>query len=402
MQPVEISKNIFWIGINDNQTELFEGMWPIKQEGISYNSYLIKGAKTVLIDLCKDLFQEEYLALLKTLTDPAKIDYLVINHMEPDHSGALRAFRAIAPQAVILATQKAIKMLDDFFDIKDAVRMVADGETLDLGSHKLKFITAPMVHWPETMMTFETTTGILFSCDAFGGFGKLTQGIFDDDYNDHTLFEKEVLRYYANIVAAFSKPVLNAGEKLAGLNIRTVAPSHGLVWRKDPMRIVSLYLQWSEYGKGKAQKGVTLLHGSMYGNTGRMALAVRKGLEEAGIPFEVFDVTAFHPSYILPSLWVNQGVVIGAPTYEGSLFPTMAQVLLMAEFKRVFHKDAVYFGSFGWGGGATRYLNTQFEKMKWQLLDTLEFPGEPKPETLVQAVEFGKRFGERIKNPLDF
>jgi len=398
MQPVEISKNIFWIGVNDDRTELFEGLWPIKQEGISYNSYLVKGSKTVLIDLCKDLFQEDYLASLRTLTDPAKIDYLVVNHMEPDHSGALREFRKIAPQAIILTTQKAVKMLDDFFDIKDAVRVVADGETLDLGGHQLKFVTAPMVHWPETMMTFETTAGILFSCDAFGGFGKLTNGIFDDNYSDLAFFEKESLRYYANIVAAFSKPVLNAGEKLANLRINIVAPSHGLVWRCEPMRIITHYLKWSEYGKGNAQKAVTLMHGSMYGNTNRLALSVRKGLEDAGIQVNVFDITATHPSYILPSLWVNQGVAIGAPTYEGSLFPAMAQVLLMAEFKRVFHKDAIYFGSYGWGGGAPRYLNAQFEKMKWQLLDTLEFPGEPKPETLVQAVGLGKRFGELIKN----
>ena len=398
MQPVEICDNIFWIGVNDDRTELFEGLWPIKQEGISYNSYLIKGQKTVLVDLCKDLFQESYLASLKTLVDPAKIDYLVVNHMEPDHSGALRAFRETAPQAVILTTQKAVKMLEDFFGILDAVRVVTDGETLDLGSHQLKFVTAPMVHWPETMMTFETTNGILFSCDAFGGFGRLTNGIFDDDHSDLAFYEKESLRYYANIVAAFSKPVLNAGEKLAGMNINIVAPSHGLVWRGSPGRIIDLYLKWSEYGKGSAQKGATLIHGSMYGNTSRIALAVRRGLEGAGIPVDMFDVTATHPSYILPSLWVNQGVAIGAPTYEGSLFPTMAQVLLMAEFKRVFHRDAIYFGSFGWGGGATRYLNAQFEKMKWQLLDTLEFPGEPKPETLVKAVEFGKRFGERIKS----
>jgi len=398
MQPVEISKNIFWIGVNDDRTQLFEGLWPIKQEGISYNSYLIKDEKTVLVDLCKDLFQEDYLNSLKTLIDPAKIDYLVVNHMEPDHSGALRAFRDIAPQAVILTTQKAVKMLEDFFGIKDAVHMIVDGEVLDLGSHQLKFVTAPMVHWPETMMTFEITTGILFSCDAFGGFGKLTNGIFDDNYSDLTFYEKESLRYYANIVAAFSKPVLNAGEKLASLKINIVAPSHGLVWRGDSGRIITLYLKWSEYGKGSAQKAVTLMHGSMYGNTSRMALAVRKGLEDANVSVDVFDVTSTHPSYILPSLWVNQGVAIGAPTYEGSLFPTMAQVLLMAEFKRVFHKDAIYFGSFGWGGGAMRYLNAQFEKMKWQLLDTLEFPGEPKPEMLAQGEEFGRRFGGRIKS----
>ena len=398
MQPVEISKNIFWIGVNDDRTELFEGLWPIEQEGISYNSYLIKSSKTVLIDLCKELFQDDYLASLRTLVDPARIDYLVVNHMEPDHSGALREFRKIAPQAIILTSQKAVKMLEDFFGIKDAIRVVSDGETLDLGGHQLKFVTAPMVHWPETMMTFETTTGILFSCDAFGGFGRLTNGIFDDSYSNLAFYEKESLRYYANIVAAFSKPVLNAGEKLAGLKINIVAPSHGLIWRSDPGRIISLYLKWSEYGKGSAQKAVTLMHGSMYGHTDRLAHSVRKGLEDADIPVDVFDITATHPSYILPSLWVNQGAAIGAPTYEGSLFPTMAQVLLIAEFKRVFHKDAIYFGSYGWGGGATRYLNVQFEKLKWQLIDTLEFPGEPKPETFAQAADLGKRFGERIKS----
>ena len=397
MQPVEIHPNIFWIGVNDHQTELFEGLWPIKEEGISYNSYLVKGTKTALIDLCKDIYQADYLAALKTLIDPGRIDYLVVNHMEPDHSGALRAFRQMAPQAVILTTQKAVKMLDDFFGIKEPVRVVIDGETLDLGSHSLQFITAPMVHWPETMMTFETTTGTLFSCDAFGGFGRLTGGIFDSDYSNLEFYEKESLRYYANIVAAFSKPVLNAGEKLAGLTISTVVPSHGLVWRKDPARIINLYVQWSQYGKGNAQKGITLLHGSMYGNTDRLSAGVQKGLEATGVPLEVFDVTQTHVSYILPALWVNKGVVIGAPTYEGSLFPTMAQVLLMAEFKRIFHKEAIYFGSYGWGGGATRYLNTQFEKLKWQLVDTLEFAGEPKAETLVEAEAFGRRFGERIK-----
>ncbi len=398
MQPVEINKNIFWIGVNDDRTELFESLWPIKEEGISYNSYLIKDSKTVLIDLCKDLFQEDYLTSLKTLVNPAKIDYLVVNHMEPDHSGALHAFREAAPQAIILTTQKAVKMLEDFFGIQNAVQVVSDGELLDLGSHKLRFVTAPMVHWPETMMTFETSTGILFSCDAFGGFGKLTKGIFDDDYSNLAFYEKESLRYYSNIVAAFSKPVLNAGEKLAALKINTVAPSHGLVWRSNPGRIITLYLRWSEYGKGNAQKAVTLLHGSMYGNTDRLAKSVRKGLESAGVTIDEFNVTATHPSYILPSLWVNQGAAIGAPTYEGSLFPAMAQVLLLAEFKRVFHKEAIYFGSYGWGGGATRYLNAQFEKMKWQLLESLEFPGEPKSETLALALGLGKRFGERMKN----
>ncbi len=396
MKPIAISENIFCISVHDQTTKLFEGLWPIEKEGITYNSYLIRDQKTVLIDLCKELFQEEYLAELKALVDPASIAYLVVNHMEPDHSGALRAFRALAPQAIILATPKAVKMMDDFFGLKENIRSLADGEELELGKHRLRFISAPMVHWPETMLTYESSTQTLFPCDAFGGYGIPEQGIFDGDYADLAYFEQEALRYFANIVAAFSKPVLNAGEKLAGTPLRVVAPSHGLVWRKDPQRIVDLYMKWSGYGKGPAEKGVTLLHGSMYGNTHKAVAAMQSGLEAGGVPVSAHDVTSTPVSYILPSLWKNQGVVIGAPTYEGTLFPTMQMVLFMAEIKRVFNKQAIYFGSYGWGGGATRFLKAQCEKMNWVLGETLEFAGQPGEQDLKEAHEMGKRFGQMI------
>jgi flavorubredoxin len=397
MKPNQLSENIFCLPVHDRSTRLFEGLWPIEKEGITYNSYLIRDEKTVLIDLCKELFQEDYLKELRTLVDPARIDYLVINHMEPDHSGALHAFRKAAPQAVILGSAKTVKMLDDFFGITANIRSVSDGEVLDLGSHKLRFISAPMVHWPETMFTYEVSTQTLFPCDAFGGYGIPENGIYDSDYSDLSYFETEALRYYANIVAAFSKPVLNAGDKLSGLPLRTIAPSHGLVWNKNPQRIVELYLKWSSYGKEPAEKGVTLLHGSMYGNTDKMVAEVRRGLEASGVPLTVHDVTTTPVSYILPALWINQGVVIGAPTYEGTLFPTMQMVLHMAEIKRVFNKQAAYFGSYGWGGGATRFLNTQFEKMNWKLGEVLDFAGQPSAEDLKAGFEFGKKFGESIR-----
>ena len=396
MKPIPLSENIHCLSIHDRQTRLFEGLWPIEKEGITYNSYLIRDEKTVLIDLCKELFQQEYLDELKALVDPAGIDYLVVNHMEPDHSGALRAFRALAPQAVILGTPKAVKMMEDFFGLTENIRAVSDGEELELGRHKLRFVSAPMVHWPETMLTYESATQTLFSCDAFGGYGIPEKGIFDEDCTDLAYFEQESLRYYANIVAAFSKPVLNAGEKLAGVPLRIVAPSHGLVWRKNPKRIVDLYMRWSSYGKGPAEKGVTLLHGSMYGNTDKMVASIKSGLKAAGVPVDAHDVTSTPVSYILPSIWKNQGVVIGAPTYEGTLFPTMQMVLYMAEIKRAFNKQAIYFGSYGWGGGATRFLKSQFEKMNWELGETLEFAGQAREENLTEAFEMGKRFGKMI------
>ena len=393
----EINKDIYCLRVDDRKTRLFEGMWPIEKEGITYNSYLIRDEQTVLIDLCKEMFQQDFLTDLKALVDPASIAYLVVNHMEPDHSGALRAFRELAPQAMILGTQKAVQMMDDFFNITENVRVVKDGEELDLGSHKLRFITSPMVHWPETMLTYESQTQTLFTCDAFGGYGIPEDGIFDSDTQDLSYFEEESLRYYTNIVAAFSKAVLNAGKKLEGVPIQMVAPSHGLVWKKDPQRIIDLYMRWSGYGQGKAEKGITLLHGSMYGNTDKMAAVVKEGLEASGVPFRTYDVTTTPVSYILSSLWINQGVIIGAPTYEGGLFPTMELALYMAEIKRVFNKQAVYFGSYGWGGGATRFLKSQFEKMHWELEETLEFVGGPSEDELKQAFELGKRFGLAIK-----
>ena len=237
MKPIEITNHIYWIGVNDTTTRLFEGLWLIEKAGISYNSYLIKDGKTVLIDLCKEIYQDEYLHDLETLVDPAEIDYLVVNHMEPDHTGALRAFHARAPQATILATQKAVRMLADFCGITDNIQVVGDGEKISIDEKELTFITAPMVHWPETMLTYEAQSGILFSCDAFGGYGKLSNGIFDDDYADISMFERESLRYFANIVAAFSKPVLNAAEKLGNItspNGRTLTrPCMAAVSRAD-------------------------------------------------------------------------------------------------------------------------------------------------------------------------
>jgi flavorubredoxin len=396
MKPIAITPNIFCISVNDSKTKLFEGLWQIEKEGISYNSYLIKDEKNVLIDLCKDIFQEEYLAELESLVKLDAIDYVVVNHMEPDHSGALREFHARAPQAKIIATQKAVSMMRDFSGITENIQVVCDGEKLAVGETTLTFLTAPMVHWPETMLTFDEKSGILCSCDAFGGYGMLTDGIFDDDYADISMFERESLRYFANIVAAFSKPVLNAAEKLAGLPIQVVAPSHGLVWRKEPERIIELYLKWSGYSKGKAEHAVTILHGSMYGNTASMLHPILLGLEKAGVPFAAHDITTTHISYILPDLWQNQGVMIGAPTYEGSIFPTMATVLLMAEYKRIFNKEAAYYGSYGWGGGAMRYLRTQCETLKWHLHDPLEFAGTPSGEDMQAGAAFAEKFGRSL------
>ena len=321
MQPIEIKPGIFFVGVNDEKTELFEGMWPIKQEGISYNSYLIKDEKNALVDLSKDHTGQDYFAQLRKVIDPASIDYVVINHMEPDHTGIIEQLRQLNPQVVLLASEKAKAMLANFYGITDPIQVVSEGDTIRLGKHSLQFYATPNVHWPETMMTYETSQKVLFSCDGFGGYGKLGEGIFDDNCGKQEWYEQEAMRYFANIVVSFSKPVLMAIAKLAKLEINLVAPSHGLVWRKEPRRIIQLYEKWSNYREA-GEAGVTLLVGSMYGNTEKMAAAVEEGLEKSGVRYNRFDVTTTNVSYILPSLMAMAGGADRRAHLRGAAVPS--------------------------------------------------------------------------------
>ncbi|HTP59005.1 MAG TPA: FprA family A-type flavoprotein, partial [Spirochaetia bacterium] len=326
-------------------------------------------------------------------------DYIVVNHMEPDHTGAVRALVRIPRKLTILATEKAREMLAAFYGITENVRVVADGEELSIGKRTLKFVHAPFVHWPETMVTYDVTDRILFSCDAFGGYGALPGTIFDDQCADLVFYEREALRYYVNIVAKFSTPTLKAIEKLSGIPIDVIAPSHGLVWRRDPGRIVELYRAWANLAQGGGERGVTLVYGSMYGNTEKMMNAVAQGISRAGLPVEIFDAARVHPSYILPALWTYRGVMVGAPTYEGTLFPPVAQAIDMAALKRIVNKKAAVFGSYGWSKGGMAAFRKLVEPLRWDVTDMLEFRGSPTADQLKQGEEMGERFAAAVKTP---
>jgi flavorubredoxin len=398
MLPIEIKPDVYWIGVNDRTTDLFEGLWPITQEGVSYNAYLIKDEKKAIIDLSKAFKTDEFFDQIDQVIDISQLDYIVMNHMEPDHSGVLRTLRRMAPQATILGTEKTRAMLESFYGITEPVEVVQDGDTLSLGQHTLKFVYTPFVHWPETMMTYEMTEQILFSCDAFGSYGALRGGILDDECTDLEFYTREALRYYVNIVSVFSKPVLKAIAKLSDVPVSIIAPSHGLIWRENPQLIVDLYKTWAEYATGPTEVGITMLYGSMYGNTEKMMNAVAQGVSHEGVPLTIFDVAHTHVSYILPYLWKQQGVIVGAPTYEGSLFPLMAQVLDMVTQKRVRNKKVARFGSYGWSGGAQRHFERLIQPLKWDLTDSFEFVGCPSDEDLRRGEELGSQFARLIKS----
>ena len=400
MPPVAIAPGIFWVGINDRTTDLFEGLWPIDREGVSYNYYLVLDEKKVLIDLAKSFKTDEFFANIAEVTSPSEIDYIVINHMEPDHTGTLYTFRQISPRATIIVSPRGAELLRNFFGITENVKVVEDGETLSLGRRTLRFLHTPFVHWPETMMTYEADSHILFSCDAFGGYGAMRGAIFDDECPDLEFYKKEALRYYVTVVAKFSGPVLRAIEKLRDLQVDIIAPSHGLIWRRSPSTIVELYRLWASYASSPGEPAITLIYGSMYGHTEKFMNAVAQGVSREGVPVEIFDAARTHPAYILPYLWTRQGVIIGAPTYEGELFPPVAHVLDIAALKRVMNKKVAYFGSYGWSGGALRRLKKIIEPLKWELVDSITFPGRPGSEDLRKGEEFGAKFARLIKGAL--
>jgi flavorubredoxin len=404
LPAIKLTENIHWIGVNDRTTDLFEGIWPINDVGVSYNSYIIRGKKTALIDLAKGISTDDYLTQVEEIIDPSEINYIIINHVEPDHTGLIKIMSKLAPEATFVGTAKAKEMIANFYQLEDTKnikwRTVSSGDEINIGDSTLVFYDAPYVHWPETMITYDKKSRILFSCDAFGSYGALGGKIFDDEVSEieKEFFEEESLRYYANIVAKFSRFVIKAINSLSGLDISMIAPSHGLIWRKNPQRIVDLYMKWSQYAEDPSnlEKGITLIFASMYGNTNKMMNAIAQGIGKTGIPMKIFDASRTHVSYILPYLWKYKGVIIGSPTYEVKLFPPMAYVLDMALRKRIFNKKAAFFGSYGWNDGAKRDFVSYAEKLKWSLLEDFEFIGGPTEEDLKKGEKLGERIAKEI------
>jgi len=392
---IPVRENIFWIGANDHETDLFESIWPLPR-GVSYNSYIILDDKVALIDTVKSSYLATYMDKIKAVLGPERqIDYLIVNHMEPDHSGSIRDLRRVYPGMKIVGNAKTAEFIRDFYGITDGVISVRDGEALDLGTHELKFVFTPMVHWPETMVTYETREKILFSCDAFGGFGALDDRIFDDEV-DLAYYEDEILRYYSNIVGRYSGMVQRAIEKLKGVEIAVIAPSHGPVWRTRPGYIVALYDKWSRH---ETEEGVTLVYASMYGNTRRMMEAISRSLAEEKVEkVRVHDVSRTHISYILVDIWRFRGMILGSPTYNTKIFPLMASLVNMLEEKMLQDRFVGVFGSYTWSKGAVKTLIEFALNNKLTLVDpVVEFKSSPTEEDFNQAVLLGKNMARRIR-----
>lgn len=391
----KLTDNIYYIGVNDRTTALFEGLWPLPA-GVSYNSYLIDDEKTAVIDCVGPEFFEEHLANMRSVLGNRTVDYIVVNHMEPDHSGALALFRQFYPQARIVGNKKTISMLEGYYGIDGADCIaVADGTTLELGRHTLSFHLVPMVHWPETMVTYDSTSGTVFSGDAFGCFGALNGTVLDRDMDIEPYFP-EMRRYYSNIVGKYATPVQNALKKLAAINIKMICPTHGPIWTEAAGRVIAEYDRMSRY---EAAEGAVVVYASMYGNTRQMAEEVARGLSEAGIrKIVVHDAARTPLSFILSDIFTYKGLAIGATTYNGDVNPAVKAVLEAVKLREVKHRAMAAFGSFTWAGKAAKTISDFADNMGYtQPAPAVEMKQGFNPAAAKSCHTLGKALGEAIK-----
>ncbi|WMM25960.1 FprA family A-type flavoprotein [Tissierella sp. MB52-C2] len=396
MNVTKVTEDIYQLSVNIEDI-LFEGLWEIPN-GVSVNSYIIKGEKTAIVDgVCGwDGVPESLFKLLDKLEiDPKSIEYLIINHMEPDHSGWIEDFKKINNDFKIVCSQKSAELLDAFYGHTENITVVKDNDTLDLGkNHVLKFVEIPNVHWPDTIATFDTLTGTLFPCDAFGSFGTVTDLNYDDMLTSEEIefYEREAVRYYSNIVAAFSMPVKKAIEKCAPLPIKVIAPGHGVVWRENPSKIIEDYIRYASYQKGPAKEEITLIWGSMYGMTEKAVNYVVELLEKENIKVNSHQVPQDSWGTVLASAWNSTGIILAMPTYEYKMFPPMAAALEELGKKKLQGRKAFRLGSYGWSGGAQKELDEIMGRycMNWDFIEPVEFKGAPREEDL-------QLIGDRVK-----
>lgn len=384
-----IQDKVFYVGVNDRTKHKFEGLWPLPI-GVSYNSYLIADDDAVaLIDTVDVAFFSEYINKIQSVIGNRPIDYLIINHMEPDHSGAIALIRKYYPGIKLVGNKKTLEMVQGFYGVvaNDDV-CVADGETISLGKHQLKFYLTPMLHWPETMMTYDETNKMLFSGDAFGCFGALNGQVIDSKM-DVSPYWPEMERYYACILGKFGAPVQAGLKKLAGVDIKTICSTHGPIWTQHIPQAIDTY---KRLATGETQQGLVICYGSMYGNTERVAEAIAQGAAEAGMrKIIVHNLSVSDMSDVLADIFRYNTLAIGGPTYNGGLFPAVDDLMKRLAGRSVSKHKLALFGGFTWSSQAVKVMQAYNEKMKMELVGTpVEWKQGAHADALQQAQALGK------------
>lgn len=393
---VKINDVLSYIGVNDRETRLFEQQWPLDR-GVTYNSYIYVDKKTCLLDCVKVNRIESFVAKLQETLNGRDLDYIVAQHVEPDHSSALPLILSLYPQAKIVGNKKTFTFLENFYGISaDNHIVVKEGDSLDLGDHRLTFYMTPMVHWPESMVSYDDRDGILFSQDIFGGFGALDGPIFDDEISRWHYHANETARYYVNIVGKYSAMAEKAMDKLGGLTINMICPTHGPIWRSHPDMIMGLY---QRLARQEVSDGVCIAYGSMYGNTERMAEIAARALAANGVKnVRVFDVSKTHTSFIQTEMWLTRGMLLGSCTYNIALFPPMKNLISILDENRMKNHTLGIFGNYSWSGGAVKELKAFAEKQNFELLEPIvEAQSSPSAEDVEGLEALAKNMADNLR-----
>ena len=362
---MEITKDIRYIGVDDHDIDLFEGQYDVSENGMAYNSYVILGEKIAVADSVDGGFVDEWLGNLEAVLDGRTPDYLVVHHMEPDHCASIADILFRYPGVKIVCTAKAANMMKQFFefDVDQYVVPVKEGDTLSLGVHTLTFVMAPMVHWPEVMVTYETTEKILFSADAFGSFGAIDGNIFADETDYKNQWLPEARRYYCNIVGKYGPQVQALLKKASRLEISMICPLHSLVWRKDLDWLLEKYSRWSSYEP--EEKTVLIAYASVYGHTEQAADAIAARLAERGVPnIAVYDVSKTHPSYILADAFRCSALVFASITYNNGIFCNMETLLHQIAAHNLQNRTVAFLENGSWAPVSVKHMTDTFASLK--------------------------------------
>ncbi len=378
----KISERIYYVGVNDDTKTLFEGLWPLPY-GVSYNSYIVADSKVALIDTVEHGFEDEFHANINEALGERGIDYLIVNHMEPDHSSLITDMLQRYPDMKIVGNAKTLPMLQGYYGTPaERVIVVKEGDSIDLGSCSLSFHMIPMVHWPETMVTWLAEENTVFSGDAFGTFGAVNEEVVDSEGTFES-FRDEMMRYYSNIVGKYGTPVQSALKKLSGLEVKRICSTHGPVWEKSVSEVVALYDRMSRY---EVERGVCIAYGSMYGNTAVAAEALAEELRRQGVPCAVHDLAGnVNPglglSGALRDVFKYDTIVAASPTYNNGIFPPVETFMKALQARLIKGRRFYALGSYTWAGSSVNLLNSFAESLGFEVLAPgLSFPQAYSPE----------------------
>ncbi len=393
METIELKKGIYWVGAIDWNVRDFHGY--STPSGTTYNAYLILDEKNVLVDTVKTPFYLEMLGRISEIIDPAKIDIIVINHVEMDHSSSLPQLVERIGKPTVLASERGKNGLEKHYQKAMNIKVVKTGETLSIGRRTLAFVEAPMLHWPDSMFTYIKEDRVLLPNDAFGQHIATCQR-FEDEVEDDVM--RHARKYFANILWPLAPLILKKIEEVTkmGIPIDMIGPSHGLIWRKDPGRIIQAYADWSQ---GKSGKKILVVYDTMWGSTEALAKGILKGLIEEGVEAKLLHLRSNHRSDIIDEMLEARGILLGSPTLNNGMFPTMGDFLTYMKGLKPKGKMFGLFGSYGWGGGALKEIKRYLEQEKFEIWEKeLTVQYIPSPEEIQKAIAFGKEFVKKIKD----